>query len=540
MGYNAGMKSAKKAVKKAAVARKKAAAKKAGRVARKRNSPAALPRGAGDTGRLVVVQNLGPIAKAELRLKPLTVLAGPNKTGKTFASKMLHSVFGVMNANHLDVLFQNHADKIREVMRRLWRFMPMEDRTVRTLSKPRLPENGGRKRTSVRDFFVKVENRLDDMGKMVSSLADASVNDPESAATFRALADECESLRGLYKESAISIVSAALAGERSHDESSRRKIARGYAAELEDAFAALANVPWMEGGDRLFREGAADAFFQSIASNFQIHPGRLPMNMKGGFSINVEGIANFALKGESPSFDIPREGIDLTREQSRILFLDSPIYWRLQGPLIRSTFPSSALRRRDPLIGRAPQYFYDLVELLNGENPSPPSFPELHEDLSKIIGGKIILQKTGMGNMLFFQDDRVRFPMPMHATATGVVNLGFLSLLIERNLIDKGTYVFIDEPESNLHPKWQVEMAEALYKLARGGVNVVLATHSIDILKRMEIYAKEDPDAEEFIAVNHFREGGIVEDNGKSLDAKISAVMKELSSPFFDLYVRGL
>ena len=528
----------KKTSGKPAPARKKAAAKKKAGVARKAGG------GHEDSGQLVEIRNFGPIVRADLRMKNLTVLAGPNKTGKTFASKLLHSVFGVMNANHLEVLFQEHAGKIRDAMRDLWRLMPMEARIVRRLSKPHLSENRGGKRSTFRDFFVGVENQLDNLGKIVSSLADSSPDDPDAAATFGKLADGCVSLRTLYRERANDIVGAALSGEQTRAQSLHKEIVRGHAAELEDAFAGLANVPWTKGGDRLFREGAASAFYRSVASNFQVHPNRLSTNMKGSFSIKVEGVANFIVKRETPSFDIPDEGIDLTREQSRVLFLDSPIYWRLQSSLIRSTFPSSAIRREgNRLAGGAPQYFYDLVELLNEENPSPPSFPEPHKNLSDAIGGEIILSKTGMGNMLFFQEIGVPAPMPMHVTATGVVNLGFLSLLLEKNLIDKDTYVFIDEPESNLHPEWQVKMAETLYELARGGVNIVLATHSIDILKRLEIYAKEDVDAKKLMAVNHFAltdKGAIAEDDSKSLESKISAVMKELSSPFFDLYVRGL
>ena len=539
MWYNAGMKSAKKAVKKAAAARRKAAVKKTARVGRK----AAVARK--DAGRLVEIRNLGPIVRADLRMKNLTVLAGTNKTGKTFASKLLHSVFGVMNASHLDSFFQERAERIRDAMRRLWRIMPMEARSVRTLSKPHLSENGRKGRHPLRDFFLGVESRLDDIGEIVSSLADVSPDDPEAAAAFRKLADECAALGAFHRERADDIAKAALAGTGEHvrAEPSRGEIARGYAAELESAFDALATVPWTEGGERLFREGAASAFYQSVDSNFQVSPHNLARNMQGGFSINVEGVANFAVKGKSWLFQVPHGGIDLAREHSRVLFLDSPVYWRLQGHLIRATFPSSAIRRARFSVRGAPRYFYDLVELLNEENPSPSSFPGLHKDLRSAIGGKIMLLKAGMGNMLFFREVGVPAPMQMHATATGVVNLGFLSLLLERNIVDKDTYVFIDEPESNLHPEWQVKMAETLYELARAGVNVVLATHSIDILKRLEIYAKEDPDAEELVAVNHFTltyKGAVVMDDNAPLLEKIIKVKKELSAPFFKLFARGL
>ena len=529
------MKSAKKAVKKAAIARKKAVAKKKAAVVAARD----------DAGRLVEIRNLGPIVRADLRMKNLTVLAGANKTGKTFASKLLHSVFGVMNANHLDVFFQERAERIRDAMRLLLAMMPIGFRTVRTLSKPSLSASGKRGRNVVRNFFTQVESRLDDIGKIVSSLGDKSPKDPDAAVGFRKLADECAALESFHRDNAETIADAALASFPRHtpsESSSAKKIVRGHAAELESAFAALANVPWAEGGDQLFREGAARAFYQSVASNFQFSPLRLPRNMKGGLSIKVEGVANFTVRGESLSFDIPDEGIDLARGQSRVLFLDSPVYWRLQNPLIRSGFPSSAIRRRAPTMGGGvPRYFHDLVELLNEEDVSPPGFPELRRELGGVIGGKIVPRQTGMGNELFFQEDKLEHPM--HATATGVVNLGFLSLLLEKNIVEKDAYVFIDEPESNLHPEWQVKMAEALYELARAGVKIVLATHSIDILKRLEIHAKEESDAEELMTVNHFAltdKGAVVEDKGEPLESQISAVMKELSSRFFNLYVRGL
>ena len=47
----------------------------------------------------VRIQNLGKLADATVRVAPLTVLAGPNNTGKTFFSKALYSVLDAVNAN---------------------------------------------------------------------------------------------------------------------------------------------------------------------------------------------------------------------------------------------------------------------------------------------------------------------------------------------------------------------------------------------------------------------------------------------------------
>ncbi len=42
----------------------------------------------------VGVRNFGPIAQGEISLKPLTILVGPNNSGKSYAAMLLHSIFG--------------------------------------------------------------------------------------------------------------------------------------------------------------------------------------------------------------------------------------------------------------------------------------------------------------------------------------------------------------------------------------------------------------------------------------------------------------
>ena len=170
-----------------------------------------------------------------------------------------------------------------------------------------------------------------------------------------------------------------------------------------------------------------------------------------------------------------------------------------------------------------------LDKTLTGDVP----FPHVVERIANVIGGKVV--RDTLGRMEFVEGDR-RFPLS--STAMGVANLGVLALVIERKLLDPGAFLFIDEPESNLHPEWQVEMTKALWKLARGGVNIVIATHGVDILKRLEIYAKEEKEeAEKIIAVNHFQRDGTVQSGGVE---KIRDVKRDLSAPFFKLYKRGM
>ncbi|WP_319950512.1 AAA family ATPase, partial [Klebsiella pneumoniae] len=54
----------------------------------------------------------------------------------------------------------------------------------------------------------------------------------------------------------------------------------------------------------------------------------------------------------------------------------------------------------------------------------------------------------------------------------------FLMDVFLRRYMSKNSYLIIDEPELNLHPKNQIKMAELLVRLSNYGVKVIITTHS--------------------------------------------------------------
>ena len=102
----------------------------------------------------------------------------------------------------------------------------------------------------------------------------------------------------------------------------------------------------------------------------------------------------------------------------------------------------------------------------------------------------------------------------------------------------KRSLIFIDEPEAHLHPSWQVIMADVLFELSRQGVTVVIATHSVDILKWLEVHVKKNPQDEQRIALNQFpaNSGG----NHDDFQSRMASIKQELTKPFSDLYLEGI
>ena len=274
---------------------------------------------------------------------------------------------------------------------------------------------------------------------------------------------------------------------------------------------------------------------QNLIQNFQVSIVSDLRRKKGTSSeVVVEDFGKIAFADERIGFAVDRSWVKQLQQYSRVIYLESPVYWKLKTSLENTRDYVQQRYGRGTLSG-VPGYFYDLARALSFEYTGEMAFPDVYAKLTgkNVMGGKIAISETGN---LSFQENGRNFSLPV--TAMGIANLGILALLIERKVLDKGTFLFIDEPEAHLHPAWQVVMAESLFELSRQGVNVVIATHSVDILKWLEVRVKKNPDDEQLIALNQFpvKNGKTEED----FETKMGKIMHELTKPFSDLYIEGI
>ncbi len=129
----------------------------------------------------------------------------------------------------------------------------------------------------------------------------------------------------------------------------------------------------------------------------------------------------------------------------------------------------------------------DLVKALEAEpSRGKPPFGDARAQLEALIGGRI-LDKPGKGWV--FQSGRSDYPVAI--TAEGIKKIAIIDRLIVNRTLSGGSLLFIDEPESFLHPQAAVRLIEILDKLVKEGVQVFLATHSFFVLKRLMILARQ-------------------------------------------------
>ena len=93
---------------------------------------------------------------------------------------------------------------------------------------------------------------------------------------------------------------------------------------------------------------------------------------------------------------------------------------------------------------------------------------------NNVLGGKFQVDDFGNVEFIPFQSGN---PLPLHFSSSTVKTLFGLVFYLE-HLAKKGDYLMIDEPELNLHPDNQRQVAKILAQLVNAGLKVVVSTHS--------------------------------------------------------------
>ena len=456
------------------------------------------------------IKNIGKLTDATVRIGQFTVLAGPNSTGKSFVSKSLYSIFDAMNANHAEVYINKLTNPVRMDLNRLiQRSRGDDDSPLHLLDKEISELETLATEPPIGDF--------EEMDKIMPDIIGKAEHIREVFLSLR------PSLETILEQDRHRV---------------RLSVVKEILDRMEESLTELQkNLIDIDNAEEFFAYGIEYKIRANLIQNFQVpNLSELRGNEDASSEIDIENLGKFEFSDEKIRFSIDRSGLFELQQYSKVIYLESPVYWKLKNALedIRLS-PRFRYSDREQISG-IPGYFYDLASALRQQYSGDMDFPEIYEKLTgkDILGGKIVISD---GGDLSFQENDRSFSLPV--TAMGVTNLGILALLIERKVLDKGSFIFIDEPEAHLHPAWQVVMAETLFELAKGGVNVVIATHSADILKWLEVHIKKNPDDEGMVALNKFPVNGD-DISDQDFGDKIAAIKQELTRPFAKLYTEGL
>jgi len=127
----------------------------------------------------------------------------------------------------------------------------------------------------------------------------------------------------------------------------------------------------------------------------------------------------------------------------------------------------------------------DTVLLLGAPSLRGPREAKIREILSPIedaLGGKVEVDANGR---FFLKVNGGR--MEAALVAEGLRKFAMLARLISTGVLLEQGYLFWDEPETNLNPKLIKVLAGVIVGLAKQGIQMFLATHSVFLLREISI-----------------------------------------------------
>jgi len=133
------------------------------------------------------------------------------------------------------------------------------------------------------------------------------------------------------------------------------------------------------------------------------------------------------------------------------------------------------------------QTYQDLIQALripNSRKELEEEFQKVLDSLNEVFRGEILMERK----RFVFKRGQDRYTMSQ--TAEGIKKISILTTLIRNRTLQKGTILFLDEPETNLHPRAIIAFCEMLFNLSQVGIQIYMATHSYFVIKQFELLAR--------------------------------------------------
>ena len=380
----------------------------------------------------IAVKNFGPIGEATINLRPLTVFVGPSNTGKTYFSTLIYALHGIFNG------FSRLPDRSRQI--------------------------------GDFDFYNLLHRNNPDLRAILKKL-----NTLDQSFKF---SDLPQATRVMLQSEIQDIESLKAELKRCFDLNSVRELIR-----LKDGQRDEMNVSLKVSDESQslwnFNLEASESYLATRGSfnkNLVLCPKEL-LESKGKFVID-DLYSQFLIElsrytGDRSYLPAARSGI----MQSHRVIASSLVKRATRGSLPHLEVPTFS--------GIVADFMQQLIlyEEFDGPNEKMIHLAETIE--SNVLVGQILMKPSASGYPEFLycptdMGEEVR----LTRAASMVSELAPLVLFL-RGGVRYSDMLIIEEPEAHLHPGAQTDIALTLAGLVRGGVRVVVTTHSDWLLKEI-------------------------------------------------------
>ena len=382
------------------------------------------------------VKNFGPVSDANIHMKPLTILVGPNSSGKSYMAMLIHALISSHNVmpdfrtrDHFSKLFFKLYEELDSVLKNTEINVNSEDEIS-------IPDSVVEYVTNMYASVICDEILTDEMQYNFATCLDDLVQFGKK--TFEIRVDN---------EKGISM----------------RRQKNNFQAKVDSNLIKL--------------------IIERVKTKQKIYPGvvadKSNLTRKDKEQRIRVRILHLLIQeiGKHVSQTIPRHSHYLPAARSGILHG----FRTIAANMIRNA-TYNAIRGVEilPLPGTIANFMSDMIE----NSSRKGSFTNLGKNLEKeLLDGHLTLHpsKTGMVEIEFRYKNH---SMPLHRVSSSISELAPLIIFLE-HIIMKGDLLIIEEPEAHLHPGNQLILAKYIVKMIRAGLNILITTHSVYMLEQI-------------------------------------------------------
>ena len=402
---------------------------------------------------IVDIENIGPIGKGSVALRPLTVLTGRSNTGKSWFATLLYtflSYTAVRQYKRFRLYFDHDLDQDENIPY----FVNNPDRWIDSIKEENIIELSNKERSSLETYLNKRNHRL--LRELCRNIGVRDLNG--------LLRWNCEG------KSKIEVTTKTRLQEQKPP-----RIGLNLGKESSEVKFCIQNELYL-GSKGPFIEDFLIRFLNDLKEN------------KVNSTLKVFINELYVLFFEN-SFN---SGDALFIPAGRVGLMDS--FRTIVGSSVQSDFDieEAVVRESYPFAGVLVDFIQNLVNINIDTNGILDN--QIATSIEKnILEGTITVKENQFGFPYFYYNSyNEKNQVPLNLSSSMITQLAPITLFVKYFQRENQT-IILEEPEVHLYPEVQVSFVEEIAKLIESGYRVIVTTHSetiIDALSNLVIQAE--------------------------------------------------